>query len=356
MENFTPALLEWYSVNKRDFPWRHTTNPYNVWVSEVMSHQTQIDRVANDFYPKFLERFPSISSLAQAQWDDVFPIWDGLGYYSRGKNMLKTAQLIQRDFGGEIPRDFETLRQLPGIGAYTAAAILAFAHDERIPAIDTNISRIIETLWPETDTIKTAWKLIYHAESGRDWNSAMMDLASFLRAGEPIAAPLDTYFTPEKAAQFLPERKSKKASPQVLKNMKRCVEVGIACIWRAEDGKYLIQSRPAGKSFPGHWEFPGGKRESGEDFRACVKREIEEELGIKVSVRPHFYDETCRFKNTNLRLVFHRCQIQSGEPKPLENQELQWAHPSEFDAIKFLKTNAKALEKLKEMRGGQKEN
>ena len=175
----------------------------------------------------------------------------------------------------------------------------------------------------------------------------MMDLASFLREGRPISPPLDIYFPEEVSRSFLPSKN--KTSSQRKKPHVHCIEVGIACIWR-EDGKYLIQSRPEGKSFVGRWEFPGGKREKGEDFRKCVKREIMEELGIKISVRPHFYEELCQFKRANLLLKFHRCQIQSGTPKPLEKQELKWVEPTEFRNIKFLDTNAQALERLKKMK------
>ncbi len=100
----------------------------------------------------------------------------------------------------------------------------------------------------------------------------------------------------------------------------------------------------------GQWEFPGGKRLRGEDFRACVKREILEELGIEVSVRPHFFEEIHTFKSTDLLLRFHRCQIQKGIPQPLEGQTLNWVEPARFDEIDFLETNSRALEKLKKMR------
>ena len=343
MQFFTEHLVVWFTKNKRAFPWRESCNPYEIWVSEVMSQQTQIDRVATKYYPRFIEKFPSCEKLAQASWDEVYPVWEGLGYYRRGQNMLKAAQVIQEKYNGVFPRDIKSLRALPGIGDYTAAAILSFAFDEKHPAIDTNITKIIQVLWPDQEVEQTAQKLIAQSASGRDWNSAMMDLAASLRAGIPITEPLKNYFPPKKANLFLPVRK---VSNPTTKKPKQLIEVGIACIWD-KAGNYLIQSRPKGKSFVGYWEFPGGKREKGEDFRSCVKREIEEELGIKVSVRPHFYEELCRFKDANLLLRFHRCQIQAGNPTPLENQNIQWVHPNNFDDVKFLKTNGRVLVKLR---------
>ena len=154
------------------------------------------------------------------------------------------------------------------------------------------------------------------------------------------------FFTQEnlKKVFFKPKKKSKKVKGKKMYTL----EVGVACIHR--DGKYLIQTRPEGKSFSGHWEFPGGKKERGESMRACVKREIVEELGCKISVRPAFIVIRHEFDKVRLNLHFHRCQIQSGEPKPLEKQILKWVSPAEFDDVGFLETNQKAIEKLKKMR------
>ncbi len=174
-----------------------------------------------------------------------------------------------------------------------------------------------------------------------------MDLATLLRSGQSPREPFRKFFPPTVAGKFLAQKM--KSFPTAVKTKRKYrIEVGIACIYR--DGKYLIQSRPEGKSFTGFWEFPGGKREKGEDLRACVKREILEELGIEISVRPYFFETTHHFDKVDLLLRFHRCQIQRGEPEPLEHQKLAWVSPSEFDTIEFLDTNHKAIEKLKKMR------
>jgi A/G-specific adenine glycosylase len=323
-----------------------------VWVSEIMSQQTQIDRVADKFFPRFIETFPNVDALAAADWEVVYPCWEGLGYYNRGKNLLKAAQVIVAKHNSQMPDTVTALEALPGVGKYTAHAVMAFAFDKKVPAIDTNISKIISVLWPGRDTVEVANELVSLSQSGYAWNSAMMDLASSLRAGKTIEGELgETYFADEAVRDlFKPKRKKpvKKAKVDKPKKRKHRIEVGIACIWR--EGKYLIQARPKGKSFEGSWEFPGGKREKGENFRQCVKREIQEEVGINVSVRPHFYEELHEFERTELLLRFHRCQIQAGEPSPQEEQELMWIEPEKFSEIDFLKTNHKALEKLKSMR------
>ena len=331
-------------MHRRDLPWRKTTDPYEIWISEIMLQQTQVSRVERDFYPPFLKKFPTLESLAKANWEDVYPVWKGLGYYVRGKNVLKTAKKIMKDFGGELPRDRVKLESLPGIGEYTANAILAFAWDEPVPAIDTNISKIISILWTGENVEMVAKELISHGNGGRDWNNAMMDLATALRAGGPIEKPLHAFFPSKMLSLFIPERKTRGVSAR----KKFRIEVGAACIYR--NGKYLIQTRPEGKSFVGKWEFPGGKREKGENFRSCVKREIKEELDIEVSVRPHFYEVVLPFNKVELLLRFHRCQIQKGEPTPLEGQTIQWVAPKDFDTVEFLPTNGGALGKLRTMR------
>ncbi len=341
---FTQCLESWYKKYARDLPWRHTTDPYHIWISEIMLQQTQVDRVKETFYPRFLEVFPSLSGLAKAQWEDLYPVWKGLGYYTRGKNMLRTARLLVDQYEGTFPREKDRLSALPGIGIYTASAILAFAFDQKVPAIDTNIRKIITALYPQEPVDKKAQELVGLSSSGRLWNNAMMDLATTLRQGN-VPDELREFFPPTIASSFVPV---KKPSQKRKKNDRFTLEIGIACIYK--DGKYLIQSRPKGKSFEGMWEFPGGKREKGEDLRGCVKREIQEELGIELSVRPAFFTQMHAFDKINLKLCFHRCQIQKGEPKPLEGQTLQWASPAEFDSIQFLDTNHDVLQKLKKMR------
>lgn len=344
-KKFTESLLEWFGLYGRTLPWRETNDPYKIWISEIMLQQTQVKRVAESFYPNFLKRFPDVYCLAQSTWEDVFPVWKGLGYYGRGRNMLRTAQTIVDRFEGNFPRDAHILQSLPGIGSYTACALLSFVWDEKVSAIDTNVHKIIQTLWSTEKVPSVAEQLIFYAPGGRMWNGAMMDLASALRAGETIEGALGGFFPEEKKQLFLPTKRDQKPKK---KKRKHVIEVGIACIHK--NGKYLIQSRPEGKSFTGHWEFPGGKREKGEDLRACVKREVQEELGIEISVRPHFFEEAHEFDKVQLVLRFHRCQIQKGVPHPLEKQKIDWVSPTEFGKIQFLETNANALQKLRGMR------
>lgn len=348
---FTLDLLDWFKAfGRHDLPWRQDFDPYRVWVSEIMLQQTQVPRVAEHFYPRFLERFPTLNDFANSSWEEVYPFWRGLGFYRRGKNMLKTAQIVQDKYDGNFPDNFDSLIKLPGVGAYTASAILSFAFDKPFAAVDTNISKIIGVLWASEKPEKVAQRLIDFADSPRNWNGAMMDLGTALRSGVKIEGNLGKYFPEEVAKQFLPTRKKIEPKPKKVKpkSKNRRIEVGIGCIWK--DGKYLIQTRPSNKSFPGYWEFPGGKREKGEDFRACVKRELIEEIGVEVSVRPHFFEEIHHFDYVDLVLRFHRCQIQSGDLRAREDQELKWARPDDFDSIQFLDTNKNALERLKRIK------
>jgi A/G-specific adenine glycosylase len=348
LTDFTPRLLAWYVENGRhDLPWRQDYNAYRVWVAEIMLQQTQVNRVAENFYYQFLDKFPDVATLAKQNWEEVYPAWKGLGYYRRGQNMIKAAQLIMKEYNGVFPADRDALLKIPGIGKYTAAAILSFSFDQKIPAVDTNISKILKIIAPRKNLFKFSHQLIDQSNSGRQWNEAMMDLASHLRSGGTVDGTLGDFFPEEIRAKFLPQPRVKKEKTPIKKTRKnkKLIEVGVACIHR--NNQYLIQTRADDKSFAGQWEFPGGKREKGENFRTCVKREVMEEIGVDVSVRPHFFMEMHHFDTCDLLLKFHRCQIQSGEPKPLEKQETKWVHVSEFDQINFLKTNAKALKAIK---------
>ena len=343
LRRFNECLEVWFATNAREFIFRRPPfDPYLIWVSEIMSQQTQIERVAETFLPRFLQKFPDLGSLAGADWEEVFPVWKGLGFYARGKNMILAAQILEQKHGGVFPQNLGDLQNLPGVGSYTAAAILAFGFDQKVAALDTNISKIIAGIFPDQNPEEVAEKLVQLSWSGRSWNGAMMDLASFLRLGKEIEGSISEFFPKNLAQSFRPKR-----SGPTSRAKNTGIEVGVACIW--EDGKYLIQSRP-GKVGSEFWEFPGGKRQKGETIRGCVQREIGEELGVEVSVRPHFYEEVVEFVGEKYHLKFHRCQIQTGTPRPLELQEIDWVRPQDFGRVNFLPSNKKVLGILGKMR------
>src|SRR6266496_5562842 len=135
---FTGRLLAWYARSARDLPWRRTRDPYRVLVSEVMLQQTQVSRVS-EFYPRFLERFPTVQHLARAEPRAVREAWDGLGYYARASNLHALARVVSRDFDGRVPENPQALVKLPGVGPYTAGAVASFAYEKPVPAVDTNV-------------------------------------------------------------------------------------------------------------------------------------------------------------------------------------------------------------------------
>ncbi|WP_028485681.1 A/G-specific adenine glycosylase [Thiomicrorhabdus chilensis] len=189
MPSFSQRLLEWFDEHGRhDLPWQQDITPYRVWVSEIMLQQTQVKTVI-PYYQRFMQRFSSLVDLAQASQDEVLSYWSGLGYYARGRNLHKAAQIIQQDFDGVFPNRFEDIVALPGIGRSTAGAILAIAHKQRYPILDGNVKRVLSRYlavegWPGDKKIENA--LWLEAESLTpmqrfdDYTQAIMDLGATL--------------------------------------------------------------------------------------------------------------------------------------------------------------------------------
>ena len=346
-------ILKWYQINKRDLPWRNTNNPYKIWVSEIMLQQTQVNRVV-EYYEHFLKKFPKIEDVAKANWEYFLPVWRGLGFYSRGRNMIKTGKIITEEYGGKFPESVVELQKLPGIGPYTAAAIISFAHKEAIPAIDTNLTRVFQRVFGCTEKGVTPRATSFFEgadKNGYLLNHALMDLGSRICKGRKVncsICPLedDCHFLQSGTKKEWEKTLAKGNIGKKIVSKKIPMEVAVACIHK--DGKYLIAKCPKEKG--GNWEFPGGKREKGEDWRHCVKREIQEELGVEISARPHFFEETWEEGDYFWRLRFSRCQILRGIPKPHEHQELRWVTPAELIEYDFPSANMKALKQLKKMR------
>jgi A/G-specific adenine glycosylase len=199
-------LLEWYKKDGRHhLPWRNTKDIYHIYLSEIMLQQTQVNRVMEEYYPNFIEKFPTLEDLANAKEEDVLAAWSGLGYYSRARNLHKTAKQVNNN----LPNSYKSLLSLPGIGKYTASAICSFGYHQNIVVVDTNIARVIRrffTIENGNDTIiEKKATLLANNKATRDYNLALMDLGSFVctpKNPRCIQCPLENYCagkdTPEK--------------------------------------------------------------------------------------------------------------------------------------------------------------
>ena len=186
MNDFSSSILSWYSENQRDLPWRHTRDPYRIWVSEIMLQQTRVEAV-KPYYDRFLAALPDLPALANVDPDVLYKLWQGLGYYSRARNMKRAAQICLEKYHGALPPSFDDLRALPGVGSYTAAAIASFAFGVPVPAVDGNVRRLVSRFLaldlpvgtPASDRVITDFlRSVIPNESPADFNQATIELGA----------------------------------------------------------------------------------------------------------------------------------------------------------------------------------
>jgi A/G-specific adenine glycosylase len=326
-------LITWYQSNARELPWRGLQNPYLIWVSEVMLQQTQVETVI-PYFQRWINRFPDIESVAHASEDDVLIVWEGLGYYSRARNIKKTAVIIYHQFDGVIPRTTHELRKLPGIGDYIAAAIASIAFGLNEPALEANGIRVVSRLFDFHGLVsKTGNKnilreylreLIPNGNAG-NFNQAVMDLGSIIcRSVNPICrrCPIQNEcLAYSRSTQMeLPAIKERPTKPHL--------EV-VAAIIQKED-KVLIDKRPADGLLGGMWEFPGGKIERGEDHPEALKRELKEELGIAVNLENSFGVYKHAYTHFTVTVYPYFVVIVNGNPKALEADKIEWVDISDL--------------------------
>jgi A/G-specific adenine glycosylase len=226
---FRKQLLAWFRQFRRDLPWRHTTDPYGIWLSEIMLQQTRVAAVI-PYYERFLQRFPDVYALAVAPAEEVLRLWSGLGYYSRARNLQKAAQQIAAKHGGEFPTRLEDALALPGIGNYTAAAILSIAHGEKLAVLDGNVARVLARLGAIRGDIREPqrWQQLQKTADGLldpkspgDWNQAMMELGATLcspKSPQCLLCPVAQFCEGRKQgmAESLPEKLKKRATVQII--------------------------------------------------------------------------------------------------------------------------------------------
>jgi A/G-specific adenine glycosylase len=329
------ALLAWYAIHRRDLPWRRRRDPYAIWISEVMLQQTRAETVG-PYYRRWLRRFPSLRRLARAQPREVLAAWEGLGYYRRALHLRRAARIIVRDRAGRMPQSVDELRRLPGVGPYTAAAVAALAFGADEIALDGNLRRVLARLIdlpvdprrPEGDRRLRRWAG-RHLPRGRasEFNQALMDLGATIclpRRPRCDACPLRRLCRARmRGTQGVrPVRAGRVAAPH------RIATAGVV----RRGGRVLIGRRPEGALLGGLWEFPGGKCRSRETPGACLRRELQEELGIDVELGGFL--GVFRHQYTHFSVTMHafECRIRRGRPRPNEHTALRWVTPHRLAA------------------------
>ncbi|MGX7091476.1 A/G-specific adenine glycosylase [Hutsoniella sourekii] len=257
---FRRLLLDWYDANKRDLPWRSTKDPYKIWVSEIMLQQTQVDTVI-PYYENFITHLPTVQDLARASEDLLMSLWQGLGYYSRVRNMQTAAKQVMEDWSGQMPDTLEGLLTLKGIGPYTAGAIASMAFDRVEPAIDGNLMRVFSRLFEvEEDISKAKSKKIFQSigyqlidpQRPGDFNQALMDLGATIMTPtnyQPSNNPLASFDQSAKngTSHLYPVKKSK---------TKVSEHFGLAYLISNPEGEWLMRRHQEGELLRGLWHFP----------------------------------------------------------------------------------------------------
>lgn len=315
------ALLSWYRHARRDLPWRATRDPYAVLVAEVMLQQTRVEQ-ALPYYRRFLSRFPTVGHLAAADPDEVLAGWEGLGYYRRALQLHAAAREMAARYGGRVPDDEEALRSLPGIGPYTAAAVLSIAYGRPRPALDGNALRVLARLTAEAEPIdradvrerlrRVAERLLCRDDPG-GFNQALMELGATVclprrpRCGDCPLAPACAARAAG-LADRLPRRRPRAAPAE---------ERRVAALARDGAGRVLLGRRPPGGLLGGLWELPaaavGGAAE--------LARYARERWGLPLEPGPMAGELELRFSHRVWRVEVFRACAPPGLPPPREGAE-----------------------------------
>lgn len=346
------ALLGWFDHLQIRLPWRGSRDPYRIWLSEIMLQQTRIAAVEG-YYDRFLQRFPTIEMLAAAPLDEVLKLWEGLGYYSRARNLHRFAQQVVNDMGGQFPASAEALQELPGIGRYTAAAIASIAFNERIAVLDGNVMRVLARLTDfaeditETRSQDQLWQiaesLLPSARPG-DYNQAVMDLGRLVcvpRRPNCEACPIQAHCLAF-AHHTTTKRPVKKPPAQ------RQSVYAVAAVIRDGQGRILLIQRPTNGLLGGLWTLPGGFCEDDETLDAALRRRVRDDLGLEISVGPQMAVATQDLTHLRMTVRAFACEVTAGEIEARSVPAFAWAELSELHQFSLGKADREVVNALEQ--------
>jgi A/G-specific adenine glycosylase len=336
-------VRDWYRRNRRDLPWRRTRDPYLVWLSEVMLQQTTV-KTATPYYEAFAARFPTVGALAAAKEEDVLARWSGLGYYHRARNLRRAARHLQERHRGRFPKSLEEALAVPGVGLYTASAVLSIAYGAPLPVVDGNVRRVLARLfalrgpeWRKDGPYYNLAEELLDREAPGDWNQALMELGATLctpRKPACPACPVRAHCRAREAgiAEELPEGRPRPMP----------VDVTIAAALIERDGRVLLVRRGEGRLLGRMWELPQTSLES-KGF-PDLTRELSERHGLETSPGPLVVRARHAITFRRIRLEGYRTRLR--RPPPSDPDRFLWATPQQVAEIPVSSMTRKLLRGL----------
>lgn len=336
-------LLRWYRRGHRDLPWRRTHDPYRIWVSEVMLQQTTV-RVALPYYEAFLRRFPSLQILAEEPEDEVLAAWSGLGYYHRARNLHRGAQHVAERHAARFPNTLEAALAVPGVGLYTASAILSIAYDRPLPVVDGNVRRVLARLGAlsgpeyrrEAPFYNLAEELLDRERPG-EWNQALMELGATVCTPRKVACPVcplrsHCLALAQNRVGELPESRARRPT----------VDVTVAAALVQREGRVLLIRRPEGPLLGKMWEVPQTPLDP--EPHVDFARQIENRYGLRVVPGPLVV--RARHAITHRRITLEGYRAELCAPVPTDPERFRWVQPGEIGSLPVSSMTKKLLRGL----------
>lgn len=376
-KEFQDQFIQWYEQEKRNLPWRYNRDPYRIWISEIMLQQTRVDTVIDYFY-RFMEWFPTIEELATAPEEKLLKAWEGLGYYSRARNIQAAAKQIMSEFDGKMPQTPEEISSLKGIGPYTTGAIASIAFGLPEPAVDGNVMRVVSRLFCiEADIAKASSRKIFDEVMRKiidetypgEFNQAMMDLGSAIctpTSPKCEACPIQAFCLANKRGiQTSFPVKTKKAKP---KNV-----YYISAALQNHSGAYYFEERDSQKLLANMWTFPMVEVTQEEYERLKKEWEAKQEVDLFDDLvaedgkelpfekqelfiwqTRHLGEVTHVFSHLKWHvLLFYGRATEEAEQEFTENKTSKWLKPAAFDSVVFPKVQMKLVEQLEKNRNNR---
>ncbi|MDV2581873.1 A/G-specific adenine glycosylase [Alkalibacillus haloalkaliphilus] len=344
-EAFQQDLINWYSNIKRDLPWRENQDPYRIWVSEIMLQQTQVDTVI-PYFEQFMERYPTVYELAKADQQDVLKSWEGLGYYSRARNLHEAVKEVVTSYDGEVPNNKKELKKLKGIGSYTQGAILSIAFDQAEPAVDGNVMRVMSrVLHIEEDIARPKTKTMFEdvvtnvmsQEDPSSFNQGLMELGALIC--QPKKPKCEQCPVQQHCLAY--ERGTQTKLPVKTKAKKQKREAFFTLILKNENDQYFIEQRPEEGLLASLWQFPMFSQSEFDEEDFIKWFELEHD--VKLNVRSDFNQVRHVFSHVIWELDLIVAELNSHDSINLKGN---WVEVNELKAYPFPNVQQKVMGEL----------